>query len=313
MTPAPATFSSRWGRVTSTGSIMSFPEDFADITRQDEPLAPHTWLKVGGPAQFFVEPRNVDELAAVVRACHEQGIKVRLLGDGSNLLVRDEGVSGAVIRLPREHFSAVSIDGTTIRAQAGALLSHVITQAVRAGLAGLEILTGIPGTIGGALHGNAGGKGGDLGQFVSEATVLTATGETFVRSEDELTFAYRTSSLDELVILDAAFELTPDDPDEIARRMRKIWITKKASQPLSHQSAGCIFKNPRGQSAGQLIDRAGLKGTRVGGAEISDRHANFVVTDEHARAEDVIRLIELARSRVSERFGVEFELEVQIW
>lgn len=292
---------------------MSFPEDFADITRPDEPLAPYTWLRVGGPAQFFVEPRSIEELAAVVRACREQDLKVRVLGDGSNLLVRDEGASGVVIRLPRELFSAVSVDGTTVRAQAGALLSHVVSQAVRAGLAGMEVLTGIPGTVGGALHGNAGGKGGDIGQFVREATVLTETGETLTRRGDELAFAYRQSSLDDLVILEAAFELTPDDPDEIARRMRKIWITKKANQPLSHQSAGCIFKNPRGQSAGQLIDRAGLKGTRIGGAEVSDRHANFVVTHPGAKAEDVARLIDLARSRVLERFGVELELEVQIW
>jgi UDP-N-acetylmuramate dehydrogenase len=292
---------------------MSFPDDFAEITRQDEPLAPHTWLRVGGPAQYFIEPRDIDELTAVVKACHTQDIKVRVLGDGSNLLVRDEGVSGAVIRLPRDLFSAIEIDGTTVRAEAGALLSHVITQSVRAGLAGLELLTGIPGTVGGALRGNAGGKGGEIGQFVREVTVLTATGERFVRREDDLSFAYRNSSLDELVILSAAFELTPEDSDEIARRLRKIWITKKTSQPLSHQSAGCIFKNPRGQSSGQLIDRAGLKGTRIGGVEISDRHANFVVTHEGAKADDVIRLIELARSRVLERFGVELELEVQVW
>lgn len=292
---------------------MSFPDDFAEITRPDEPLAPYTWLRVGGPAQFFVEPRSVEELAAVVKSCHEQDIKVRVLGDGSNLLVRDEGVSGAVVRLPRELFSAVEVDGTIIRAQAGALLSHVVSQAVRAGLAGFEILTGIPGTIGGALHGNAGGKGGDISQFVREVSVLTSTGERFVRCEDELQFEYRSSSLDGLVILDATFELTRDDSDEIVRRMRKIWITKKAGQPLSHQSAGCIFKNPRGQSSGQLIDRAGLKGTRVGGAEISDRHANFIVTHRDAKAEDVIRLIELTRSRVAERFGIELELEVQIW
>ncbi len=292
---------------------MSFPEDFADITRPDEPLAPHTWLRVGGPAQFFVEPRDEDELAAVVRACHEQEIAVRLLGDGSNVVVRDEGVSGAVIRLPRELFSAVSIDGQVVRAQAGALLSHVISQAVRAGLAGLETLTGIPGTVGGALHGNAGGKTGEIGQYVVEVGALTPAGERVVRTGDDLLFAYRDGGLEDLVVLQAAFGLTPEDPDEIARRMRKIWITKKASQPLSHQSAGCVFKNPRGQSAGQLVDRAGLKGTRVGEAEISDRHANFVVTRDGAKADDVLRLIDLARSRVLERFGVELELEVQVW
>lgn len=292
---------------------MSFPDDFADITRPDEPLAPLTWLKVGGPAQYLVEPRTVEELSAVVRACHEADVPVRVLGDGSNLLVRDEGVSGAVLRLPREHFSAVTLDGIEATAQAGALLSHVVSQTVRAGLAGLETLTGIPGTVGGALRGNAGGKQGDIGQFVTRATTLTAQGELLVRDADELGFAYRESGLEEQVILDATFTLTEEDPDEIARRMRKVWITKKASQPLSHQSAGCLFKNPRGQSAGQLIDRAGLKGTRIGGAEISDRHANFVVTTPDAKAADVLRLIDLIRGRVQETSDVELELEVRVW
>ena len=292
---------------------MSFPDDFADITRPDEPLAPFTWLKVGGPAQFLVEPRTTDELTAVVRACHDQDIKIRVLGDGSNLLVRDEGVSGVVLRLPREHFSAITLDGNTAKVQAGALLSHVVSQTVRAGLAGLEVLTGIPGTVGGALHGNSGGKAGDISQFIREVTLLSPHGDLLVRDADELGFAYRDSSVDDQVVLDVTFGLIEDDPEEIGRRMRKIWITKKASQPLSHQSAGCLFKNPRGQSAGQLVDRAGLKGTRIGGAEVSDRHANFVVTDKDARADDVIRLIELTRSRVLEKFGIELETEVQVW
>ena len=292
---------------------MTFPEDFGEITRLDEPLAPYTWFRIGGPSQFFVEPRTVEELAEVVRACHDQGIKTRVLGDGSNLLVRDDGVSGAVIRLPRELFSAVSIEDTIVTAQAGAFLSHVISQSVKAGLSGLELLTGIPGTVGGAVHCNAGSKTADIGQFVRSVTVMTGAGDVHVHQEDELAFNYRSSSLDELVILEATFELTRDDPDEIARRMRKIWITKKSSQPLSHENTGSIFKNPRGHSAGQLVDRAGLKGTRIGGAEISDRHANFVVTRDGARAEDVLRLIDLARSRVAEQFGVDLELEVQVW
>ena len=292
---------------------MNFPDDFGDITRQDEPLAPYTWLRVGGPAQFFVEPRDVRELTALVQACHEQDVKVRVLGDGSNLLIRDEGVSGVVLRLPRELFSAVSIDGTTAKAEGGALLSHLISQTVRAGLAGLELLTGIPGTVGGAVRGNAGGKAGEIGQFVKELTVLTSAGEAIVRSADELAFGYRESGFDDLLILDASFTLAEDDPDEIARRMRKIWITKKSSQPLSHQSAGCVFKNPRGQSAGGLIERAGLKGTRIGGAEISDRHANFFVTQPAAKADDLIRLIELTRTRVLAQSGIELELEIQVW
>src|SRR5262249_31334684 len=154
-------------------------------------------------------------------------------------------------------------------------LAHVISHSVKAGLAGLDVLVGIPGTIGGALHGNAGGRSGDVGQHVRSVKVLTSAGKQFVRREDELTFAYRSSSLNELIILEAEFELYPEDPEEVTRRMRKLWIMKKATQPLTFQSAGCIFKNPRGMSAGWLIDQAGLKGTRIGNAEISDRHANF--------------------------------------
>lgn len=227
--------------------------------------------------------------------------------------MRDEGVSGVVVRLSADEFSRIEIAGTRVQAAAGALLSTLISQTVKAGLAGLDTLVGIPGTVGGALHGNAGGRSGDIGQHVHSVTVLTAAGELHTRAEDELSFAYRQSSLNELTILSAEFELHPDDPAEITRRMRKLWIMKKATQPLTFQSAGCIFKNPRGMSAGLLIDQAGLKGTRVGGAEISDRHANFIVADEGASSQDVLRLIDLARSKVAEQFGVDLELEIKIW
>jgi UDP-N-acetylmuramate dehydrogenase len=143
--------------------------------------------------------------------------------------------------------------------------------------------------------------------------VLTDKGELFSRSKDELSFAYRTSGIDELAILDGTFELQPDDPDEITRRMRTVWIMKKATQPLTFQSAGCIFKNPRGLSAGSLIEQSGLKGTRIGEAEISDRHANFIVAHEGASSGDVLRLIDLTRSKVAEQFGVDLELEIEIW
>jgi len=148
---------------------------------------------------------------------------------------------------------------------------------------------------------------------VKQVTVLNIRGEMLVRKEDELVFAYRQSSLDELLILDAEFELQRDDPDSITQRLRKIWITKKASQPLASQSAGCVFKNPRGQSAGELIEKAGLKGTRIGGAEVSDRHANFIVTQPDATSNDVMRLMDLIRSKVSEQYGVHLEAELRIW
>lgn len=276
-------------------------------------MAPYTWLKVGGPAQFFLTPRNVDELVRLVQVCCEQQIPIHILGGGSNLLVRDEGVGGAVIRLTHPAFARISGTGPRLTAGSGALLSHVISEAVRRGLAGLEVLAGIPGTVGGAVHGNAGGRHGDIGSLVRQITVLNARGEQFVRKEDELVFAYRQSSLDELLILDVEFELQPEDPDTIAQRLRKIWVTKKATQPLSSQSAGCIFKNPRGQSAGELIEKAGLKGTRIGGAEVSERHANFIVTQPGATSSDVLRLMDLIRSKVSEQFGVHLEPELRIW
>ena len=292
---------------------MSSLEDFSEITRPNEPLAQHTWLKVGGPAQYFIEPRSRDELVNVVQRCNENEIPVRVLGGGSNLLVHDEGISGVVLHLAHDCFSQIEVDGTRVRAGSSALLSSLISSSVKAGLAGLENLVGIPGTVGGALHGNAGGKAGDIGQFVDRATVLTVKGELFTRTEDELTFGYRSSSIDELVILDGDFQLNEDDPDEITRRMRKLWIMKKATQPLSFQSAGCIFKNPRGMSSGALVEQAGLKGTRIGQAEFSDQHANFIVTYQGAKTNDVLRLIDLARSKVAEQFGVDLELEIEIW
>ena len=294
---------------------MSLLDTFPDITTADQALAPLTWMKVGGLAQFVVQPRGGDELQEVVTYCNQHEIPLRILGGGSNVLIRDEGVSGAVLRLTDPAFAEIEVEGTTARAGSGALLSALISATVKENLAGLETLAGIPGTVGAALKGNAGGKSGDIGQFVSSVTVLTATGERFVRSReaDELSFEYRESSINELVILQGEFLLTEDDGDEITRRMRKIWIMKKATQPLASQSAGCIFKNPRGLSAGALIEQAGLKGTRVGGAEISDRHANFIVTHPEVTSDDVMRLIDLARSKVTEEFGVDLELEIQIW
>jgi len=268
---------------------------------------------VGGPAQFFLTPRSVEELSRILQVCSEQGIAVHLLGSGSNLLVRDEGVSGAVVRMTDPAFSQVTIDGTTVRAGAGALLSHVIAETVRAGLAGFENLSGIPGTIGGAIHGNAGGRHGEVGPLVKSVTLMDAQGKTFTRNRDELNFSYRQSGLDDLLVLDVTFDLQRDDPDQISDRLRKLWITKKASQPLSSQSAGCIFRNPRGLSAGELIEQAGLKGTRIGGAEVSDRHANFIVTHQGCTSADILRLMDLIRSKVSGQFGVPLETEVQIW
>lgn len=292
---------------------MSSLDAFSDILQRDKPLGPLTWMNLGGPAQFFIEPRDQTELQKVVVCCQENSIPIHVLGSGSNLLVRDEGVSGAVIRLTNPSFAELSVDGTTLRAGSGALLSQAISVSVGDGLAGLEVLAGIPGTIGGAIRGNAGGRSGEIAETCVSIKAMTAKGEVVERSGDGLSFGYRTSNITEPFILESLFELRADNPEEITNRMRKIWIMKKATQPLSDQSAGCIFKNPRGLSAGTLIDQAGLKGTRLGGAEISDRHANFVVTHDGCKSDDVLRLIDLTRSKISEQFGVDLELEIQVW
>ncbi len=286
---------------------------FEKITRRQELLARHTWFHLGGPAEYFIQPESIEELAAVVRHCHETQTPVRLLGGGSNVLVRDEGVAGAVIHLSAPAFSEISVDDQTISAGAGAKLGHVISTAVRHGLAGLETLVGIPGALGGALRGNAGSRSGDIGQWTCRATVMNRAGEIEQRQREELVFSYRQSSLDELVILEAQIRLERDDPDDLTKRMQKQWIIKKAAQPLSHQSAGCVFKNPRGMSAGMLIDQCGLKGAAVGQATVSDRHANFIVTTPGATSRDVLDLVDLVRSRVGERLGIELELEIEVW
>jgi UDP-N-acetylmuramate dehydrogenase len=292
---------------------MSLVKGFEHFVKRAEPLASHTWFHLGGPAEYFAEPNTVEELQAIVRRARQQELPVRLLGGGSNVLVRDEGVAGLVVSLSAGAFSEISLSKQTVSAGGGAKLGHAISVSVREGLAGLETLVGIPGTIGGALHGNAGSRGGDIGQWTCQATVMTRDGEIVERSREELVFAYRESSLDELAILSAKFELDKDDPEELTKRMQKQWIVKKASQPLGHQSAGCIFKNPRGMSAGMLIEQVGLKSTRFGQAEVSDRHANFIVAEAGATTQDVLRLMELVRERVSERLGIELETEIEIW
>lgn len=292
---------------------MASLSGFEKIVRQQEPLAMHTWFQLGGAAEYFAEPRNPEELIALVRRCREEEIPVRVLGSGSNLLVRDEGVPGIVLHLSAPTFAQIDVDGQTITAGGGARLGHVVTTAVHAGLAGLEVLVAIPGTLGGALHGNAGAHGGDIGQWTVQATVIAASGEVYDREREELEFGYRQSSLDELVILEAKLYLERDDPRELARRLQKQWIIRKASQPMGHQCAGCVFKNPRGMTAGELIERAGLKGTRIGGAVVSERHANFIIAEPECTSTDVLRLIDMIRSQVLQRLGVELELELEIW
>jgi UDP-N-acetylmuramate dehydrogenase len=284
-----------------------------DSVREQVPLADRTWFKVGGPAQYFAEPTSVEELQSIVKRSRDDGLQVRLLGGGSNVLVRDEGVAGMVVSLTHPSFANIAINGERVSVGGGAMLANAITVTVGAGLAGLEPLVGIPGTVGGGLHGNAGSHGGDIGQWATKATVMTRSGEIIQRDRGDLVFAYRESSLDELVILSAEFELEREDPLVVTKRMQKQWIVKKANLPMAHENTGCIFKNPRGMSAGMLIDQCGLKGEQVGGAEVSQRHANFFIAKPGATAKDLLQLMDVVRNRVAEKMGVELETEIEIW
>ena len=289
-------------------------DGFQDIVQSDVPLAPLVWFRLGGPAAFFAKPRTLEELLAVLKRAREHAVPVKILGGGSNVLVREAGTNALVVHLESPYFSDVTVEGNSVTAAAAVPLTALISQTARAGLAGLEVLTGIPGTVGAALRGNAGSRQGSIGQFVRRATVLDAAGEIQVRERDDLSFADRMSNLDEPVILSAEFELLREDPESVVRRMRRIWIIKKESQPYGHQSSGCIFKNPAPDIlAGALIDQAGLRGTRHGGAEVSDRHANYIVAHPGATPSDVLHLIEQIQQRVWQQFGYELELQLQIW
>ena len=284
------------------------------FVRENHPLRRHTWYRIGGPARFYVTPRDVEELAEATRCCVEHDVATYVLGLGANLLVRDEGVDGAVFRLDAPAFETVDIDGDLVHVGAGVDLQKLIVQTVRGGLAGIEVLAGIPGTIGGAIRMNAGGKFGDLGPFVDSVTTMDAGGTVTRRTRDEIVFGYRSSNVTDRFILGATLRLERDDPDALLARCKEVWMYKRNTQPLNSRNSGCIFRNPGGgKSAGALIDQAGLKGFAIGRAEVSEKHANFIIAQPECPSDDVFRLIKLVQERVHAHSGVALETEVKIW
>lgn len=287
--------------------------EFGAITKLNEPLAPYTLFKIGGPAEALVEPRTQGELAAVVRRCVAKKLPLRLLGAGCSLLVRDEGVRGVVLRLGGDAFRQIIAQGKRLRAGCGAAVGALIAAAARHNLTGLEQLVGMPGSVGGALRVNAGGRTADIGQYVVSVDILDSQGHVQTRERDELRFGSGSSNLDDPVLLTAEFDLEADKPDAINKRLLKAWIQRKASHPFSYEAATRIFKNPSGLAAAALIEQAGLVGTKVGGAQVSDRDPNFFVVSPGSSSRDVLRLIDLVRSKVQDRFNVELELEISVW
>ncbi|TFG48654.1 MAG: UDP-N-acetylmuramate dehydrogenase [Candidatus Brocadiia bacterium] len=292
---------------------MNIFSGLEQIVKTNYPLAKHTWYGLGGPADHFISPENIEQLRDVVCRCRENGVPMRVLGFGSNLLVVDEGVRGAVIQLKGEEFSQIDFNGEELTAGAGAELSRLVLLCTENGLSGIEALTGIPGSIGGAVRMNAGGNFGDIGAVVESVKLMDIEGNIFEKSKPELVFDYRSTNITAKFILNAAIRLSQGDKDQIMRTLKEIWIYKKNSQPLNSKNAGCVFKNPRGVSAGAMIDRAGLKGLQIGGAMVSDKHANFIVASKGCRSRDVVRLIDVVKERVKEQFDIDLELEIEIW
>jgi UDP-N-acetylmuramate dehydrogenase len=293
---------------------MSWYEGFEPICRPDVPLSEYTWYRLGGPARWFFRPRDEAEAAALVERCRRCEVPWRLLGRGANVLVRDEGFDGAVIQLVGPHFERVEYDGARLCAGAGVELPRLIRDSIHRGLVGLEVLAGIPGSVGGATRMNAGGRYGEIGQLACSVRLLDADGQIVSRKAAEVGFAYRRTNLAGCAVLATTLELQPGDREAALERHRRIWSEKHAQQPaVALRSAGCIFKNPPGRSAGWLLEQAGLKGVRIGGAQISEKHANFIVAEAGAKARDVLDLICLARDRVWNRSGIQLELEIDVW
>jgi UDP-N-acetylenolpyruvoylglucosamine reductase len=282
------------------------------VIRVGEPLAKHTTLRVGGPADLYVEPASDEDLAAVLAYCNKHVRPVLILGRGSNLLVKDGGFHGVVICLAQPHFNRIHVAGDRITCGAGAKLKTVATEAKRSSLAGFEFLEGIPGSVGGALRMNAGAMGGVIFDLVESVRLMTLDGKVHDRKADELGSAYRScAGLKEHVALAAVLRGHPGPREAIEQRMNEYSQRRWQGQPAA-PSAGCIFRNPAAIPAGRLIDELGLKGTRVGGAVVSAEHGNFIVNDGAATARDILELIEIIRQRARAERGVELETEVQV-
>ena len=284
----------------------------ATVIRRDEPLAKHTTMRVGGPADVYVEAASEDDLAVVLAYCHERGRQFFVLGRGSNLLVKDGGFRGVVIYLAQAHFSRIEVTGERLDCGAGARLKAVAAEARAKGIAGLEFLEGIPGSVGGALRMNAGAMGGAIFDVVESVRLMSFDGIAHERAARELAATYRSCpALTTYIALSAVLRGESGRSEAIGQRMNEYSRKRWQSQPAA-PSAGCMFKNPASIAAGRLIDELGLKGTRVGGAVVSSEHGNFIVNDGTATARDVLELIERIRQRACVERGIELETEVEV-
>ena len=280
--------------------------------RKDEPMKKHTTFRIGGPARFFYVPKNIEELKLIIQYCKNEKLKYMIIGNGSNMLFLDEGFDGAVICVGSS-MSNINVDNISIYAEAGALLSKVASSARDAGLTGMEFAAGIPGTIGGAIVMNAGAYGGEMKDIVSFVDILEADGNLRRYSNEEMQFGYRRSIVDaDKVVVGVGLKLACGNIDDINARMDELKTARVSKQPLEFPSAGSTFKRPEGYFAGKLIDDCGLRGYRVGGAMVSEKHCGFVINYDNATAKDVLKLIDDVKNKVYDEYNVLLEPEVRI-
>lgn len=292
---------------------MSWLRGFVDRIVPDVPLGSMTWFRLGGRARYLFRPTDAADLAAFLPLAKQEGLPVKVLGAGANVLVRDDGFDGVVIRLDKPAFRRIAVRDGMPEVGAGVDLMPLVRRFSREGLSGMECLAGIPATLGGAVRMNAGGRFGEISQVIRDVRVMDDDGSIETWSRDRLGFGYRRSAIDDRIVLCVRLDVHSDDPAKTLARYAEHFAYKEKTQPMEASSAGCIFKNPQGESAGALIDRAGLKGLACGGAQVSFRHANFFVTDRDALACDVLGLIDTVRRRVLSAFGTTLELEVDVW
>jgi UDP-N-acetylmuramate dehydrogenase len=282
--------------------------------RVNEPLSRHTTWKVGGPADLLIYLRNKEELEQAMQVVYRHQIPWRVIGRGSNLLVRDGGIRGVVFKLD-EGFNELKVDGTRVTAGGGYSTILLATMTSRQGMTGLEFAAGIPGNVGGAVYMNAGAHGSEISKVLHSATVLLETGEWVTLSNEEMEFRYRTSVLQTKlkgIVTEASFTLEYGERDEIMSRLTSYKDRRRKTQPLQYPCAGSVFRNPPGDYAGRLIQEAGLKGFRIGDAEVSTTHANFIINRGNATAKNVLQLIEHIIQTIDEKYNIRLEPEVQV-
>ncbi|WP_409305334.1 UDP-N-acetylmuramate dehydrogenase [Peribacillus sp. SCS-155] len=281
---------------------------------ENEPLANHTTMKIGGPADLFIEPSSIENLEKTMKVINEYGIKWRAIGRGSNLLVSDKGIEGAVIKLGKG-LDHLSINGTELTVGAGYSLVSLSVQISKQGLSGLEFASGIPGSVGGAVYMNAGAHGSDISNILKKAHILFEDGTIDWLDKEQMKFSYRTSILQNDrpgIVLEAVFDLKEGNKQDIVAQMQNNKNYRKETQPYNLPCAGSIFRNPLPNYAGRLVEDAGLKGHTIGGAKISEMHGNFIVNAGDGKAEDVLALIQHVKDTVFERYGIHIETEVEI-